>query len=165
MGRRRVPATVAFGLAILGTIALGCARATPIPAGAQIVHVTIENSRVVLEPTAVRAGDVYLVLDAPPDGTLTFIARQDSESATPGPMNDADIARVRSGDTFHTYSSSLNAGGCDASQNAEDRGKMGPCGNVMKVVVSPGAYALIAGGPDPGSSGGAASIVVLTVLP
>jgi len=121
---------------------------------------------VVLQPATVRTGDVYLVLDAPPDGTLTFIARQDTESATPGPLSDADLARLRHGDTFHTYSTSLNAGGCDPSQNAEDRGKVGPCGNVMKVVVGPGAYAVTGGGPDPGSSSGeAASIAVLTVLP
>ena len=156
-----------FGVAILAAFALaGCARATPIPAGAQVVHVMIEDSRVVIQPATVRAGDVYLVLDTPPDGSVSFVARQDTASATPGPLNDEDLARVRGGDTFHTASTTLNAGSCDAGQRAEDRGKMGPCGNVMKVLVGPGAYALIGGGPDPNpTTGEVVSIAVLTVLP
>lgn len=40
----------------------------------------------------------------------------------------------------------MYAGGCNAAQNAEDRGRMGPCGNVMKVVVVAGNYAIVGGG-------------------
>ena len=151
---------------ILIVVLMGCERATPIPAGAQEVHITITESGVRLIPATVSAGDVYLVVDAPPDGSVTFVERKDASDATPGPMSDADLERLRRGDLQFTASSGLDAGGCSEAQNIEDRGKMGPCGNVMHVVVVPGKYAVLGDGPeaDP-ATGSVGPIAVLEVVP
>ena len=145
---------------------MACGRATSIPEGAQVVNVDITPSAVFLEPATVNAGDVYLVLDNPVDGSLTVVARKESETATPGPLSDAEIERVRSGDMFHTSSDGMDAGGCSPEQNAEDRGRMGPCGNVKLVVLAPGKYAIVGGAPgrDP-TTGQLAPMAVLTVVP
>ena len=43
---------------------------------------------------------------------------------------------------------------------------MGPCGNVLKVVVGPGAYVVVGGSPDPDpQTGELAPLAVLTVVP
>ena len=92
----------AFGLVAALALA-GCDHhATAIPDGAQVVHVVITDDAVALQPAVVRPGDVYLVIDEPPDGSFTFVARKDSAAATPGPLSAADLARLRTGDTFHT---------------------------------------------------------------
>jgi hypothetical protein len=156
-----------FGVACLLVGAIGgCESPTPVPAGAQVVHVTITDSSVALEPDTVRAGDVYLALDAPPSGSFTFVAGQDSATATPGPLSDEAIERLRRGDTFHTMIDGLDAGGCGPAQDAEARGEMGYCGNVMKFVVSPGRYAIVGGAPESDPPGGALPpMAILTVLP
>ena len=153
-----------LGLAIGGLLFVlaGCSRGTAIPAGAQQVHVDIGPTEVRIQPATVHAGDVYLVLDSPADGHLTFVARKATATATDGPLTEADLARIRRGDTEGTSIGGLDAGGCDAAQDAEDRGKMGPCGNVMKVVLSPGMYALMAGMPD--ADPGSATSPPMTVL-
>ena len=47
-----------------------------------------------------------------------------------------------------------------------DRGKMGPCGNVMKVVLVPGTYAIVGGAPEPDpATGRMAPMAVLNVVP
>ena len=149
----------------LSTI-LGCEQPTPVPAGAQVVQVTITESAVVLQPDTVRAGDVYLAIESPPTGSFAFVARQDSETATPGPLTDEGIDRLRRGDTFHTAVDFIMAGGCSPAQDAEARGKLGHCGNVAKVVVSPGRYALVGGAPegDPAARG-LPPAAILTVVP
>ena len=157
-----------FGVAcLLAGAIVGCESPTPVPAGAQVVHVTITESSVALEPDTVRAGDVYLALDSPPSGSFTFVAGQDSATATPGPLSDEAIERLRRGDTFHTMISGMDAGGCSPAQDAEARGKMGYCGNVMKFVVGPGRYAVVGGTPegDPPGGGALPPMAILTVLP
>jgi hypothetical protein len=156
-----------FGVAcLLAGAIVGCESPTPIPAGAQVVHVTMTESSVVLEPHTVRAGDVYLMLDSPPSGSLTFVTGQDSATATPGPLSDEAIERLRRGDTFHTMIDGLDAGGCSRAQDAEARGKMGHCGNVMKFALGPGRYAVVGGAPEGDPPGGALPpIAILTVLP
>jgi hypothetical protein len=150
---------------LVGSI-LGCETPTAVPAGAQVVHVTITGSSVTLEPGTVRAGDVYLELDSPLNGSLTFVARRDSETATPGPLSDDAIERLRRGDTFHTMIDGLDAGGCSPAQDAEARGKMGHCGNVMKAVVSPGRYVIAGGMPEADPAGGPLPpMAILTVVP
>ena len=58
----RLLAAAIILLALLG----GCGdRAAPVPAGAQLVHVVIDESGVRLDPATVPAGDVYVVLDTP----------------------------------------------------------------------------------------------------
>jgi hypothetical protein len=58
---------VAVILLLAGGLA-GCERATAIPPGAQQVHVIASETEIHLNPTTVRAGDVYLVLDVPQRG-------------------------------------------------------------------------------------------------
>jgi hypothetical protein len=45
-------------LCLLVSSIVACDLATPVPAGARVVQVTITESAVVLEPDTVRAGDV-----------------------------------------------------------------------------------------------------------
>jgi hypothetical protein len=144
----------------------GCSRAESIPSGAQQVHVVVADSEVLIEPATVRAGELYLVVDAPADASITFIERKDAADATPGPLTDDDLARLERGDLEHTSSTGLDAGGCSPEQDAEDRGKMGPCGNVMRVVVAPGTYAILGGAPetDP-ATGHRPPMAVLHVVP
>jgi hypothetical protein len=151
---------------LLAGVIAGCSRATPIPPGAQQVHVTVTESEVRLDPTTVHAGDIYLVLDAPPDGGFAFVARQRAADATPGPLTDDDLARLARGDTEGTFIDGMNAGGCSAAQNAEDRGQMGPCGNVMKVELIEGKYAIVGDAleGDP-ATGRTPLVAVLEVLP
>jgi hypothetical protein len=155
---------VGFALALL--LLAGCSRAEGIPSGAQQVHVVVADTEVLLEPATVRAGEIYLVVDAPADASNTFVERKDAADATPGPLTDGDVARLEGGDLEYTSSTGLDAGGCSAEQNAADRGRMGPCGNVMRVVVAPGTYAILGGAPesDP-ATGGRPPMAVLHVLP
>lgn len=156
----RLRAIGLLGAAVAFT-GVGCEMATPVPPGAQIVRVTMTDAAVRLDPDTVRAGDVYLELDSPPGGSFSFVARQDSAEATPGPMTDAALQRLRAGDTFHTVIVSFGAGGCSPDQDAQALGKTGPCGNVGKVVVGPGRYAVVGGSPDAGPN----AIGILTVQP
>ena len=50
---------------LVAGIPIGCsAGLAPIPADAQQVHITDTDTSLRLEPATVRAGDVYVVLDA-----------------------------------------------------------------------------------------------------
>jgi hypothetical protein len=145
--------TVAGGLALLSTVAFACGRGqVPIPSGAQQVHVVVTPSEVRLEPSTVRVGEVYLVLEAPVGGSISFVESKRSAAASPGPLTDGDLERVAAGDTEGTSISGLDAGGCSPEQDAADRGQMGPCGNVMLVVVSAGKYAVMGGMPEIGAT-------------
>jgi hypothetical protein len=118
-----------------------------IPPGAQVVRVVVTDSEVTLQPAFVRPGDVYLQIEAPPGSSLSFVARKDSPEATPGPLSVADLERLRTGDTFHTSTESTESG-------------------VMKLTLSPGAYALVGGSPDPDpATGRVPPMAVLTVVP
>ena len=145
---------------------VGCGRGqTPIPAGAQEVHVTVSGARVDLEPSTVRAGDIFVVLDTPGSG-VGIAQRQRTASETPGPLTDADIARLAHGDTQGTSIGGFDESGCSPEQRAEDRGRMGPCGNVFQIVLSPGKYAFFTGNLDGVPAGDySASIAVLEVVP
>jgi len=158
-GRPTVGRLAMTGLMVAAMIA--CVPATPVPSGAQIVHLAITPSSVTLHPDNVRAGDVYLELDAPDSGPFTFIASADSPNATPGPLTPDRLAGLRKGDTFHTATIEFSAGGCGSSQDAAARGTTGECGNVRKVSVSPGTYVIAAG--DPAVVG--TPLAVLTVTP
>lgn len=143
-GRRRAPVAIV----LLALLTSACGRATPIPDGAQVVHVVITASDVRLTPQTVRPGDVYLVLDAPWDGSFAFVERKAAADATHGPLTEDDLARLAVGDTQGTAIGGLDAGGCGAEQDAEDRGQMGPCGNVMLITVLEGMYAIVGGSPE-----------------
>ncbi len=155
---------LAIGLVALVTgVLTGCRQATPIPDGAEIVHVVVSDSEVILNPDTVPAGDVYIVLDAPMNGSLSFVERHRA-GEEPGPLTDDDLERLARGDTEGTAISGLDAGGCDAGQRAADRGKSGPCGNVMMVVVAEGQYAIL-GGAAGGEPTDVPPMGVLTVAP
>jgi hypothetical protein len=148
-------------LAIVVGAAVACVPATPVPSGAQVVHIAITPSSVTLQPDSVRAGDVYLELDAPESAPFTFVASTDTPNATPGPLTPDQLAGVRTGNLFHTVTVAFNAGGCSTSQDAAARGTTGECGNVRKVTVAPGTYVISAG--DPAVVG--TPLAVLTVTP
>lgn len=146
---------------------VGCGRGqTPIPSGAQEVHVVIVEAEVRLDPATVRAGDIYVVLDTP-GSSVGFAQRQRGPSPeTPGPLSDDDLDRLAHGDTQGTNIGGFSDTGCSAEQRAEDRGQQGYCGNVFKVVLSVGKYAFYTGNLDgrlPGDQ--PPSITVLEVLP
>ena len=146
--------------------AAGCGRGqTPIPYGAQQVHVQVIGSEVLLDPVTVPAGDVYVVLDTP-RSSVGFAQRQSTAGETPGPLREEDLERVARGDTQGTAIEGFDDLGCSEEQRAEDRGQMGPCGNVFKVVLTPGKYAFFSGNLDGGASGdGPRSIAILEVGP
>ena len=167
------------GLVGLLAVLIACGRGqVPIPAGAQVVHVVALESGVRLTPATVRAGDVYLVLDEPQNGSIQFVERKTAADEPPGPLSDDDLARLAAGDTEATAIGGLDAGGCSAEQDAEDRGQIGPCGNVMKVVVAAGKYAILGPGwremeteprvdptADPAGFRPPSSMAVLEVVP
>lgn len=156
-----------FGMMVilLGRLAgvlVGCGRGqTPIPPGAQQVHVVVTESEVRLDPATVRAGDVYVVLDTP-GSSVGFAQRQRGAAETPGPVSDDDLARLAHGDLEGFGFGGFSDTGCSAEQRAEDRGQMGPCGNVVKTVLTEGKYAFFIHGSDGVTP---PSITVLEVLP
>lgn len=154
--------TMVILLGLLAGVLVGCGRGqAPIPPGAQEVHVVVTESEVRLNPATVRAGDIYVVLDTP-DSSVGFVSRKRG-TVEIGPLTDDDLARLALGhDTEGFGIGGFAAGGCSDSQNAEDRGQMGPCGNVVKAVLLEGKYAFFIGDPIEGPP---RSIAVLEVLP
>ncbi len=143
---------------VLGPGVLGGCSHSPItvPSGGQEVHVTVNGDTVRLEPTSVRAGDIYLVLEIP-DTDVTLVESMAAADAPPGPLSDADLDRVAHGDTFHTSQTS----GFPSGE---------PHGNVSLLVLTPGKYAFVADAPEmlAARSGGVIPpefMAVLTVLP
>ena len=114
---RRFGAEVILVGLLVGVLA-GCGRNTPIPPGAQVVHVVATESEVRLDPATVHAGHVYLVLEEPLDGSFDFVARQRTAKATPGPMSADDLERLAHGDTEGTSMQGFSVG-CDPVQQAE----------------------------------------------
>ncbi len=162
---RRLATTVAVAAFLAGAL-VGCGRGqTAVPAGAQLVHVVVDGQKVRLDPATVRAGDVYVVLDTPGSG-VGFAQRKRSAAETPGPLTDQDIDRLAHGDTEGTAIRGFDDIGCSPEQRAEDRGRMGPCGNVFHEVLNPGIYVFFTGNLDGGPPGDySGSIAVLQVLP
>ena len=161
-----VPRTfqVVCSAALSVLLAVACTPTSAVPNGAQVVHIVSTEQAVTLTPDTVRAGDVYLMLDEPIPGSISFFQAQETAEGTPGPLDDAGLERLRHGDTIHTAQTGFEAGGCNAAQDSENRGRMGPCGNVLKFVLSPGTYAVVRGSPE-GGNGTQARIAVLTVIP
>ena len=142
---RRFRAEVILVGLLVGVLA-GCGRNTPIPPGAQVVHVVATESEVRLDPATVHAGDVYLVLEEPLDGSFAFVALKRTAEATPGPLSDDDLERLAHGDTEGTSMEGFSVG-CVPSQQAESRGQTGPCGNAFgPMVLVEGKYAILGPG-------------------
>lgn len=148
-----------IGMALLVLAACGRGQ-VPIPPEATEVHVTVADADVHLEPSSVRAGDTYLVLDEPLDGSFTLISGAGDASGARSSLTRAQLDGVASGDLQGTASESFDVG-CSVEQRAQDRGQMGYCGNVWKVTLEPGIYAVIAKEPQPGQ---ASSLAVLQVV-
>jgi hypothetical protein len=135
-----------LALVLVGGIPIGCTGLTPVPSGAQQVHVTSTDSELHLQPATVRAGDVYVVLDGPRQ-SVVLVSRKRTAEETPGPMTNADLERITHGDTEGTSIEGLSVG-CSAKQRAASRGMVGYCGNVYKLVLSAGKYAFLLDSPD-----------------
>lgn len=148
----------------VGTVIAGCTGHESIPSGAQQVHVVVTSSEVRLSPATARPGDVYLVLDSPEEGSISFVERMDASGAA-GPLTEDDLRRLADGLTEGMSISGLDAGGCDPAQDAAARGQTGPCGNVMKVVLVEGRYAVVGGSLEVDSASGVPPMAVLTVAP
>jgi len=163
---RQAPLATMVGLVCVLSVTLtGCGRSQmPVPAGAQLLHVSVVGSEVRLDPTTVSAGDVYVVLDTP-GSSVGFAQRQRTAAETPGPLTDEDLDRLARGDTGGTSIGGFDDTGCSAEQRAEDRGRIGPCGNVFRIVLTPGKHAFFAGDIDGEPPGVARPIAVLEVVP
>jgi hypothetical protein len=136
-----------LGLGLLGGVASGCAGGlTPIPSGAQQVHIADTDTSLDLQPATVRAGDVYVVLDGPRQ-SVVFVTQKRAAEATPGPMSDQDLDRLSRGDTEGTSIEGISVG-CSAEQRAAARGQVGYCGNVYRLRLAPGKYAFLVDSPD-----------------
>jgi hypothetical protein len=134
--------TAVLVLGCLAAVLVACGRGrTPVPAGAQVVHIVAVDPEVQLDRTTVRAGDVYMVLDTP-RSSVGFAFRQRGSLET-GPLSDDDIARLALGDSQGLGIAGWDLGGCSDEQRAEDRGYLGYCGNVFKEVLVPGKYAFL----------------------
>ena len=147
---------------LLAGLLVGCGRGqTPVPAGAQQVHVVVTESEVRLNPATVRVGDVYVVLDTP-GSAVGFAQRQRAAPEMLGPFSNAELDRFAHGDLQGTAIGGFDDTGCSDAQGAEDRGMQGYCGNVFMLVLAAGKYAFFLAGAD-----GVAprSVTVLEVLP
>jgi hypothetical protein len=140
---RRVAVGPVILVAVLAVLLTGIVHGhTPIPAGAEVVHVTVSASGVAeVQPATVHAGDVYVVLDTP-RSQVAFI--QDELTGT-------DLPR----------SGSLNLDGCTDAQRAEDIGQQGYCGNAFKVNLPVGKYVFV----GPNGAGPPSPLARLEVLP
>lgn len=138
---RAAIATVAF-VGLLAVLLSGTMRGrTPIPAGAQVVHVVVTASEAHLDLESVRAGDVYVVLDTP----------RSNVAFTQDELTEAQIP----------LSGSFDLAGCSDAQRADDRGQQGYCGNVFRVTLPAGKYVFI----GPSGEGPLSPLSRLEVLP
>jgi hypothetical protein len=120
--RRRV---ARIGAIVLTAAFAACEAPTVIPPGAQQVRLESTPELVRLEPSTVRAGDIYLVIDGP--GALV-VEKSDAPGATRGFTDDELAAFIRTGDVFHTSLQDVTAG---------------HAGNVFKLTLGPGRYAFL----------------------
>jgi hypothetical protein len=135
-------------LVLMGAI-VGCESATSIPSGAQQVHVAASETEVHLDPAAVHAGDVYLVLDVPQQGVE--LVRSGSSAGGSGPLSDADLARV--------------AKNADAEGIASEALQVSCCGKVFKEALAAGKYAIVLLDPAHSPGNPPVSLAVLEVVP
>jgi len=138
---------IMVGLVAL-TVTLGaCGPSTQVPADAVLFHVAADAEEVRLDPASVPAGDVYLALDEPTTA-IHFVQRRRTKVEAPGPMTDDDLARLAQGDLQGTSMEIFDLTGCDAAQRAAERGRLrvpGGCGNVFRMTLVLGKYALVGG--------------------
>jgi hypothetical protein len=162
--RQILGAGIVVTMAVVGLVA--CEPSTRVPADAQLVRVRATDRDVRIQPSRAGAGDVYLVLEEPTE-SIVFVTRKPTAEATPGPMTDEDLARLAHGDAQGTSMEGFETTGCDATHRAAERGRLkvpGGCGNVFRVRLAPGKYAILV--EDPAAHpGGSTPMAVLEVLP
>lgn len=162
--RRHLARSGLIGLLVTALAACGPSSST-IPAGAHVVHVTVAGAEVRLMPSTVPAGDIYFVMDTP-RSSVGIVGAQRTAEATPGPLTEKDIERLAHGDTEGTWGGGFDLIGCSDEQRVEGLGQIGYCGNVFRMPLGAGKYALYTGELEGWLPGDAArSMAVLEVLP
>ncbi|TAK00153.1 MAG: hypothetical protein EPO36_09765 [Chloroflexota bacterium] len=164
----RILRPVAFPVLAMVMLVACASNPTP-PPDAQYVRVLANDVAIRLDPATVHAGNtLYLVLE-PPTDHIVFIEAKSTAEAVPGPLTDADLARVAAGDLQGTSLQGFEMTGCAGDALKADRGKLrvpGNCGNVFWLPdLEPGRYAFLL--EDPTGLPRAAPIVmaVLEVTP
>jgi hypothetical protein len=113
-------------ISLLVVVLIGCTTRTAIPPGAQTVNVTATDSPVRVDPATVRTGDVYLVLDVPQRG-VELVSRGGSNAREP--LSADDLLQL--------------AQNVDSEGLALESLSVSCCGNVFKVSLPAGRYAVI----------------------
>ena len=110
---------------IVASMLAACSSSTVIPPGAQQVRLVGSHAEVRLDPSAVRAGDVYFVVE----GLGALFIQKSGAPGEEGPFTDAELAHfAQTGDLFHTSIQDLT---------------VGYAGNVRKLTLSAGKYVLV----------------------
>jgi len=123
---------------LVGALA-GCQAS--VPGGAQLVHLVATQSEVRLSPATVHAGDVYIQLDEPLDGGSFIFTAENA------PMTDNDLERLAHGDLLGTIQTTYGPS-CSGPQGADVGHLSGPgvCGDVWKLTLAAGRYAILGPG-------------------
>jgi hypothetical protein len=132
-------------LALCLLVVVACSRATAIRSGVPQVHVRVTASHVIIDPGRVPAGEIYVVL-VPPTESVPFVQRLGAADGTPGPLDEAQLIRIASGDMEGTSLGAFSVGECDSERRSADRGLTkvpGRCGNAFPVSLVPGRYAFL----------------------
>ena len=157
-------------LVLLGPVMLATCASNPTPApDAQYIRVFANNETIQLDHATVHVGNnVYLVLE-PPTDHVVFIEGKPTAEAVPGPLTDADLARLARGDLQGTSVQGFEMTGCDGDALEADRGKLrvpGNCGNVFWLPdLEPGTYAFLLEDPAGLPEGAPIVVAVLEVTP
>jgi len=155
-------------LLLLGPVILAACASNPTPApDAQYVHVRTNEVAIQLDPVTVHVGNnIYLVLVAPTD-RVVFVEAMPTAEAVAGPLTDADLARVATGDLQGTSRQGFAM--CTGDALETDRGKLrvpGNCGNIFWLPdLEPGTYALLLEDPTGLPEGAPIVMAVLEVVP
>ena len=131
---------------VLATLLAGCGCSSPVPSGAQILHVAVGPNDIRLSPATVHAGDVYIVMDVP--CTSVGLAWRSQGSVEVTPLTDDDIARLRKGDFQDTGSTGFESGDCSSPAASPNGYRFGECGNAENWPLGAGKYAFFLQGPD-----------------
>jgi hypothetical protein len=157
-------------LLLLGPVLLVACASNPTPApDAQFIRVLANDVAIQVDPATVRVGnDIYMVLE-PPTDHVVFIEGKPTAEALPGPLAEADLARLATGDLQGTSLQGFEMTGCDGDALEADRGKLrvpGNCGNVFWLPdLEPGTYAILLEDPTGLPDGATIVMAVLEVTP
>jgi hypothetical protein len=149
-------------VALVAALLIAACQPPPvvIPPDAQVVHVSMTDDSVRIEPESVRAGDVYFVMEGPGTG-FSLVSRLPSPDAEPTGMTPAQIDAVAGGD-FQSTRMEGYAITCAPDAWTEERHWDG-CGENVKTTLTPGLYAIL--GPQGEPISGASVMAVLEVEP